>query len=73
MITMPCCPGRQVAVDEDDLRDGQPLTSKATVVTYLEKHALYFQEISLQGTVGYTGPSLETCVSYCNICLIFGF
>ena len=41
----------QVAVDEDDLRDGLPITSKSTVETYLEKHAFYFQEIVLQGSL----------------------
>ena len=39
----------KVAVDEDDLRDGMPISSKAVVESYLEKHALYFLEICLQG------------------------
>ena len=39
----------QVAVDEDDLRDGFPMQNKHVIAKYLEKHASYFQEISLQG------------------------
>ena len=39
----------QVAVDEDDLRDGIPIASKAVVMAYVEKYSNYFLEICLQG------------------------
>ena len=39
----------KVAVDVDDLRDGFPMQNKDLVEKYLDKHASYFQEISLQG------------------------
>ncbi|XP_060559930.1 cyclin-J-like [Ruditapes philippinarum] len=62
----------KVAVDEDDLRDGIPITSKSTVETYLEKHAFYFQEIVLQDHMfRIYAPSLvaASCVAAARICL----
>ncbi|KAL4231036.1 hypothetical protein ACF0H5_008619 [Mactra antiquata] len=62
----------KVAVDEDDLRDGLPITSKCVVENYLEKHASYFQEIVLQDPVyrKYV-PSLvaASCVAAARVCL----
>ena len=49
----------KVAVDEDDLRNGMPISSKASVESYLEKHALYFQEICLQGKIYTVKPVLK--------------
>ncbi|XP_052227638.1 cyclin-J-like [Dreissena polymorpha] len=62
----------KVAVDEDDLVDGAPISSKGLVETYLHKHAAYFQEIVLQDHM-YSEycPSLvaASCVAAARICL----
>ncbi|WAR22528.1 CCNJ-like protein, partial [Mya arenaria] len=62
----------QVAVDEDDLRDGIPISSKLTVETHLEKHAAYFQEIVLQDPIYRDYPPSQvaaSCVAAARICL----
>ncbi|XP_052771208.1 cyclin-J-like [Mya arenaria] len=62
----------KVAVDEDDLRDGIPISSKLTVETHLEKHAAYFQEIVLQDPIYRDYPPSQvaaSCVAAARICL----
>ncbi|XP_071091123.1 cyclin-J-like [Haliotis cracherodii] len=61
-----------IAADEGDLHNGVPIVSKTVVLPYLEKHAKYFSEISLQDhTFRDYPPSLTAaaCIAASRICL----
>ncbi|VDI71417.1 Hypothetical predicted protein [Mytilus galloprovincialis] len=61
-----------VAVDNLDLRNGIPISSKEVVESYVQKHTHYFQEISLQEhTFRSYFPSMiaASCIAASRICL----